>query len=217
MNKSLRKICQKALKARQITSIDSLVANMNTFMCHINQEPEEYKTNIGTRDSERRKIYKAFEELIEKTSLETYLDRAVDVEEASRLPASCKEFAEVSVHLAAVLLQQEVYIIGRVNPKYARIKQKTNRKHHLNTYLKGEQFIFFDSSVYKQVRRMKNKELQWLPPTKSFNPADIGFKKFIQWEHWLQRGRKISPLEMDTHYTSNKHHKKEEYTRIIIP
>jgi len=216
MNKSLRKICQKALKARQMTSIDSLVANMKTFMCHINQESGVFKTYIRARDSERRKTYKAFEELIEITSLETYLDRAVDVEEASRLPASCKEFAEVSAYLAAVLLQQEVYIIGKVNPSYARINQKTKRKHYLNTYLNGERFIFFDSSVYKQVRRMKNKELKWLPPTKSFNPADIGFKKFIEWENWLQQGRKISALEIDTHYTFSKNNKKE-YTRIITP
>ena len=217
MDRPLRKLCQQALEAREIATLDNQVAGLKTFICHIDQEPGEYKTYRRAGDRERRNTYTAFEELIEKTSLEAYLDRAVDVEEEARLPASCKQFTMVTAHLGAVLLGQEGYIIGRVNPAYARINQPDKRIHHLNAYFNGKRFVFFDSSVYRQIRRKKKGELKWLPPTKSFNPADINFKKFVQWGNWLQKGRIVTPEKIDTNYTANKKHFPQEYTRIITP
>lgn len=215
MKQEIRSLCEEVVRARKICNIGDLVASLPEFMCHINQEPKIFDTYVNARDKSKKARYKKYSKLITYKSVEDYLNSAIA--NRVRLPASCREFALVAAHLGAHILQQEVYFIGKVNPRYARINHHlTRRKHCLNAYKEGDLLIFFDASVYKSISTGK-KWIKTSEVSRDFNPSDIDFDRFIKYKGWLQEGRKITKEEIDLDYKVNKNKCSEDYAFIIEP
>ena len=99
--------------------------------------------------------------------------------------AICNNIAEISSKIATRILGAEVYILGCVNPNYAKGNDESNYFiHYMNAFIQQNKITYFDNSVYINI--FDPKSSNWVSfKNTSFDPLNIS-SGFIFWEKHLQ-------------------------------
>lgn len=196
-----RKLCQRIFRERKIESLEDIARELVTFMCHINQEPEVFDTKLPRNWSN----YKSVRMKTSVAKAVDYLKKAVKPEygtkafskDSKRFPCTCRNMAEVGGHLAAHLLQEPVFVLGRVSPFFMS-GTRSKHRHYLNCAFENGDPRFFDFSVYKFLGNISGEGRFVLDGVtveeylEQFDAMNIDFEKYIHWTSgnraWLQKG-----------------------------